>query len=253
MPSATTLAPTPFVLTACALALSAHKDATPLRHLEQTAVPARQTATPLSRAEHVARVTHWFEAQGGFHEPVVAREIVNQGWGLVARRDICAGDVLVRTPRHLSMCAADCPDWLQRTAPSFARLTAAGAITCRLADEMVLGESSRWACFIASLPTRADLDDVPALWADGHELLAGTQSARSRQQIVDQWSLEFSVANQRRQACNEPPYDWETWAYAQTLVMSRGYNVPNLEYAIVPFVDFVSQLRIFPEHLRVLG
>lgn len=231
-----------------AAALSVHKGGGPLHRLEPTDLPATPTTTPPSRAELVARVTHWFETQGGFHGPVVARQIGNQGWGLVALRDICAGDVLVRTPRPLSMCAADCPEWLLRTAPAFPGLTAAGAITCRLVDEMALGESSLWAWFIASLPTRADLDDVPALWADGDELLAGTQSARSRQEIVDRWSLEFSVANQRRQACNEPPYAWETWAYAQTLVMSRGYNLPSIEYAIVPFVDFVSALRVLPDH-----
>ncbi|KAJ8598860.1 hypothetical protein CTAYLR_010662 [Chrysophaeum taylorii] len=194
----------------------------------------------MSRVDAVARMEEWFVEVGGSHELVAAAEILNEGIGLVATRDVRAGEVLVRTPRHVCLAAADGPAWLRQTVGSAAGLTAAGAVACRVCDELALGEGSAFVPFFASLPTMEDLSDVPALWPDGAELLAGSQSGRSRREILDRWQVEFDEANARRATRGEPPYDWTVWCLAQTLVMSRGYNVPRFDYAVVPFVDLVN-------------
>ena len=136
-----------------------------------TAATARDARTP---ADFDA-LWRWLDANGvdvsKTRVELVDASVGGRGWGLVAAKDIAAGDAALVVPESLWMTpttaaasavgpfVADQPAWVQ--------------LATQLLHEKARGDESRWSAYIKTLP---ELLDAPLFWsADELAALAGSQ------------------------------------------------------------------------------
>lgn len=219
-----------------------------LRILVAAAAAARGLALSarVSRAQTLAAFDQWYADRGGASAAILRETDV--GWGLVAERDVRAGDAVCTTPRALIVCAEDAPAFIAKTrdAPGAPGLSEEAVVVARL---MEVAADPAWAPYVASLPSAADLADVPCLWPEiDAKLLAGTYTGRCRSELLERWRGELAAV-EARAALADPdvgdvPWEkwrsWERWRYWQACLMSRAYNVEGLGYALMPCVDMAN-------------
>uniref|UniRef100_A0A7S3JSA0 SET domain-containing protein n=1 Tax=Aureoumbra lagunensis TaxID=44058 RepID=A0A7S3JSA0_9STRA len=142
------------------------------------------------------------------------------------------GDIVMRTPRDLCLAAAYGPEWLSPGSPS---ISASSVVTLLLLERERNGKDKE---YLDTLPTTKELKNLPVLWSDQEaQMLHGTQSGISRQELLASWKNDFEAIKLR----NCPfQISWHQWLEAHALVMSRSYNLPHLDYALVPFLDYIN-------------
>ena len=136
-----------------------------------TAATARDARTP---ADFDA-LWRWLDANGvdvsKTRVELVDASVGGRGWGLVAAKDIAAGDAALVVPQSL---------WMT---PATAAASAVGAsitdqpawvkLAVQLLHEKALGDDSRWSAYLATLPEHLD---APLFWsADELAALKGSQ------------------------------------------------------------------------------
>ena len=194
------------------------------------------------RAEAVRDSTIWYRLRGGVRNGVIAKN-TEIGWGLVAERDVAAGETVLTTPREFCVTGAEAPEYLAATrgVEGAALVSASAAVAATLLEREGDGF---WEPYLGGLPTAKDLADLPALWPDGEAeaLLAGTQTGRSRAELLATWQDDLAAINARRALFDPamPPIGWPQWRYYETLVMTRGYNLDPVGYVVLPYIDFVN-------------
>ncbi|KAH8062862.1 hypothetical protein JL720_13233 [Aureococcus anophagefferens] len=191
------------------------------------------------KSKAVYDCARWYLLRGGERNGVEAK-MTDYGLGLVASGDVAAGEAVLTTPLA----------WIVREdAPP----------TCRRRDDPRRISSRRpppspraswssrataWEPYLAALPTAAELGDMPALWPDDEAagLLAGTQTGRSRAELLATWRSDLEAINGRRRLHDpsSPELPWRQWRYYEALVMSRGSSLPGVGYAVLPFIDLAN-------------
>ncbi|KAJ8609253.1 hypothetical protein CTAYLR_008074 [Chrysophaeum taylorii] len=148
---------------------------------------------------------------------IEAFETGEAGWGLRCARAIAEGEAAVVIPRSACLSARDAPEWA-RHLPKSSQLAA------RLCVERGLGEGSRWAAYLASVPE----PDAPAAWTDEEaQLLAGTRAGRARDDLLAAWADECP-----------PEVAWADFVWAKSLVMSRTFDLEGP--VLIPFLDLAN-------------
>ena len=194
------------------------------------------------RSKAVYDCTRWYLLRGGERNGVEAK-MTDHGLGLVASADVAAGEAVLTTPRAWIVSAEDAPLYLSATRddPAADLVTETAAVSARFVE---LEGDGMWEPYLAALPTAAELGDVPALWPDDEAsgLLAGTQTGRSRAELLATWRSDLEAINGRRRLHDpsSPEIPWRQWRYYEALVMSRGSSLPGVGYAVLPFIDLAN-------------
>ena len=140
----------------------------------------KQRITPLGgtaqsstskRGAACEELSHWLSTHGG-DAAVEVGASRKGGWGLIANRDVRAGEVLARVPRSLACCANDAPAYLAATRDrhDLGRLSARGAVAASICEAAVDDAFAPW---LEAQPSVKDLETLPVLWDDADDLLRG--------------------------------------------------------------------------------
>ncbi|KAH8052315.1 hypothetical protein JL720_14951 [Aureococcus anophagefferens] len=84
---------------------------------------------------------------------------------------------------------------------------------------------------------------MPALWPDGEAagLLAGTQTGRSRAELLATWRSDLEAINGRRRLHDPSSPELRGASGATTRPSScRGSSLPGVGYAVLPFIDLAN-------------
>ena len=213
-----------------------------LPKLPKSALLGGAAQSTSKRGAACEELSHWLSTHGGDAAAVEVGASRRGGWGLIANRDVRAGEVLARVPRALACCANDAPAYLAATRDrhELGRLSARGAVAASICEAAVDDAFEPW---LEAQPSVKDLETLPVLWDDADDnLLRGCRNGLLATAAKALWRRELETANRRRRAFDASLDDlgWPEWAHAQALVLSRGNAPAGLGYALVPVLDFVN-------------
>lgn len=190
----------------------------------------------------IDNLLQWFEENGGYLHPDV-RVMYDErysGRAFFARRAIVKDEALIHVPIQCRLCSHDVatqmrselPDWLRRQ----------DLLAWALLQEMELGQASRMAPYVDSLPPACNF---PIAWpVDDLQLL--------------EVSLACKLALQQQRAQLRRAYDWlssagamgkpsmERFEHAACIVSSRGFDLGG-SFDLVPFFDLLNHRN--PPHV----
>lgn len=193
---------------------------------------------------------------------VKIKESANQGRGLVAIREVEAGDELLAVPQDLGLCPSSFLTAISKTGDVGAQLADAGkalmespeGASCLLAlailYEESLGDASPIAPYLAILPSPTAIAH-PLLWEDEYcaKLLQGShlveRLARLRSDLRDEFSgLSADVFERDRATFPADAFTPERYLWAHALVLSRslpvGEDPDGAELSLVPLLDLAN-------------
>ena len=176
----------------------------------------------------------WLRSSGFVWSPAdVAFDAVRSaGFGVVARRALPAGHTLVSFPKASVLTSRTSA--LARALEE-ARLGGLGALTLALTHERRLGDASRWAPYLRTLPR---CEPLPVLWpADALSRLACTALPAATAHALATWRADWeAVPAKLRGAAGAE--SWDDYLHARTLVSSRSFAVDAYHGdGMVPFAD----------------
>mmetsp|Transcript_108013 Transcript_108013/g.290467 ORF Transcript_108013/g.290467 Transcript_108013/m.290467 type:complete len:523 (+) Transcript_108013:59-1627(+) len=180
-----------------------------------------------------------------FAVEVAPSDVAKGELGLVAKRDLEAGDILIWAPTSMLLSRGRAVErW-----PFAADLEDRVAIMMLLIYERcVLGESSEWATYWGGLPSFAgDVSGPSFLWEeDEWEWLAGSDgypaSIQMQNRVVDMWESVQPLMKERPEEFPPEAFTAENFFWAAGVVSSRAYgdDAEGSHLCIAPLVDFLN-------------
>ena len=178
-------------------------------------------------------------------------EITNEssGRGLLARRDINDGDLLLKIPMHLCMTKSAA----RKALPMLDReINEYLAIACFLISEKGKGASSDWKPYLDVLPEVSEVNptftwpDEDLAFLKGSPVIAATQSLQAKLQREFDALLggEDGLMAKHPNAFPSEHFTYANWEWAFTMLFSRAIRLRNLQrgetLALVPYADLIN-------------
>jgi hypothetical protein len=204
-------------------------------------------------------IAPWLRANGvSWDESAItlaSGEGVAAGHGIVAQRDLEAGEVLARIPKAsvLSSRTTSIADIL-----ASADLEADVALNIAIAYELARGRKSRFHGYLETLPRS---ENLPHEWADARasEILRGTEvaehAATHRQRLTSEFETHARPLLAKHSVLGNSGLTAEAYAIAATLNSSRAFFVDERhQEALVPLMDlFNHKCQRKPVGVRIFG
>ena len=226
----------------------------------QTAPLIRSAPSPLASYGRGTRVVAldegWTRESGIIADGAsIQSGVPGCGRGLVATRDIEAGEPLISIPQQMVLCPSAYLNAIAQSGPIGAQLSAGLApllqtpdgqstlLALALLHEVSLGDASRWAPYVANLPPDPD---IPLLWdADRlHTVLKGSHLVQRATDLRADLLAEFASLEEQAFA-NEralyPPevFTGERYLWAHAIVLSRALPIQE-ESSLLPLIDLAN-------------
>jgi hypothetical protein len=196
----------------------------------------------------------WLSEHGAVRDGVTIEVLPSCGRGLAARRNIEEGELLVSIPGKLVLCGSAYLGELSQMGPVGAQVSEAFApllqtpegqstvLALALLHEVALGERSRFAPFVSTLPPSDDLG-IPLLWTEEYteSLLRGSHLTKRAARLRGDLSAEFMGLEQdvfvhERTAFPKDVFSVDRYLWAHALILSRALPVSE-ELALIPILE----------------
>ncbi len=218
-------------------------------------------AAALSAADAAAKLnafrTYLFVENRIAPPAVKVANVPGKGRGLIATREVSAGEELLCVPRSLSIRPSEFVLNIGKSGMVGAKLAEAGkslietpeGASCLLAlsllSEVALGDESRFAPYIEILPTQSELQH-PLLWEPSYveSLLKGShlveRIARLRSDLVTEFEgLRFDVLKFDTKTFPPEVFTVEQYIWAHAIILSRSLPIEE-EICLVPLLDMAN-------------
>ena len=196
--------------------------------------------------------------------------IDGMGQGLIAMRDVKAGDVLLSVPHELHLNPSSYLAQIASTGSVGAQLASAGqrlqqtpeGASCLLAlgllHEKALGERSQRSLYLSMLPTPDELEH-PLLWEPSYveSLLKGSHLVERISRLRADLSREFEgivsdVLTHDPEAFPLETYTEALYVWAHAIVLSRSFSIDG-ELSLVPLLDIANHESGSPHTWRTIS